>query len=125
MIETPVAPAVKPIETVRPDVGQRRVEKKIVPEDRGRVGRERARREVKQQLAAVTTSLENVLDDVSRSLASTDDGKPAARRTPRRRKTRGGRGAAQLAGVGRRLDHVRPASVLRFITIAPRPWPFG
>jgi TonB family protein len=96
-----VAPEVKPVETARPDVGQRRVQKKaVVPQDRGKAGRERAKKEVEQQLATVTSSLENVLDDVSKSLASTDDGKPAEPRQPRRRKTRGGRGSAQLATVG-------------------------
>jgi len=99
-IEKPPAPVAKPIQTVRPDVGQRRVPKEAVPENRGQAGRERAQKEVQQQLASVTTSLESVLDDVSKSLASTDDGKPARKRTPRRRKTRGGRDAAQLASVG-------------------------
>ena len=32
---------------------------------------------------------------------------------------------AQFSGTGSRSDQVRPPSVLRFITIAPRPWPLG
>ena len=104
-IEKPPTPLEKPkpkvVEPVRKDAGQRRTQpKKVVPEDRGQAGRELAKKEVTQQLASVTSSLENVLTDVSSSLASTDDGAPKKKVRTNRRKTRGGRTATQLASVG-------------------------
>ena len=32
---------------------------------------------------------------------------------------------AQFPGTGKRPDHVRPPSALRFIWMAPLPWPLG
>ncbi|MEZ5064468.1 MAG: TonB family protein [bacterium] len=106
-VPEPPAATVKPIEAPKPvEVAKtepvqhaRRTPKPTISEDRGQAGRERAKKEVEQQLATVATSLENVLSDVSKSLASTDDGTPKTV-VPQRRKTRGGRSAAQLASVG-------------------------
>lgn len=91
-------PKPKPV-AVPENVGQRRQAPKPVPEDRGTAGREMAKKQVTEQLAAVTTSLDKTLSDLTTSLASSDDGKPKKPRRSARRRTRGGRKAEQLAGV--------------------------
>lgn len=101
---TPVPPkkaVPKPAETVR-DAGKRRAPKPTIPQDRGTAGREKARAEVTEQLASVTSSLDAVLGDLSTSLASNSTGEAKVRQT-RRRKTRGGRTAADLGGVSSAL----------------------
>jgi len=97
VMEKPPAPvaAPKPIAKIPETVGQRRQTRPAVPEKRGEVGREKAK-EATKQLASVSSSLDDVLADVSKSLASTDDGTPKKSRSSRRR-PRSGRAASQLA----------------------------
>lgn len=97
-VELPEPPEVvleTPKDVPKPKPAPRRQTKPKVAQDRGKVGRERAAQEV-AQLQEVSRSLDKVLADVSASLASTDDGKKE-RREPRRRRTRSGRAAAQVA----------------------------
>ena len=105
-IASPTAP--KPEEIVKPkviaqplpkNVGERRQPKKVVPQDRGQAGRDLAQAQVSSQLTEVTQSLDTVLDDLSTSLASNDDGAAKPKRRSRRRSTRSGREASDLAGV--------------------------
>lgn len=107
-VVVPTAPEVvmetKPESVPKPkpvpkDVGQRRQTPTPVPQDRGQVGREKAQQEVASQLTEVKESLSSVLDDVTAALASTDTGAEPTR-TPQRRRTRSGRSATQMAGVG-------------------------
>ncbi|HMB67679.1 MAG TPA: AgmX/PglI C-terminal domain-containing protein, partial [bacterium] len=94
-------PDPEPVETPR-DVGQRRAPRPSVPEDRGQAGREMAREQVTEQLASVSGTLDQVLGDLSSSLASNDAGQSKVRQRGRR-KTRGGRTAADLGSVASAL----------------------
>lgn len=70
-----------------------------VETDKGKAGRERAQREVKEALVETTKELTAALDDLSASLATStsETEKPAS--TRRRRTTRGGRSASQMSTV--------------------------
>jgi TonB family protein len=85
----------KPTPAPPPKVATVRRDAPKVAENRGEAGRERAREEV-AQLQEVTKSLDDVLADVTASLASTDDGK-VERSEPSRRRTRSGRSATVAA----------------------------
>ncbi|MBZ0269810.1 TonB family protein, partial [bacterium] len=74
----------------------RRAPKPEVPVDRGTAGRQRAQEEV-AKLESVTASLDGMLADVSASLTATNE--PEKQRTTRRRRTRGGRSASEVASV--------------------------
>ncbi len=99
------APEAAPIPKAEVPVPPKRAARRTAPQptlakDQGEAGRERARQEVTQQLATVTSSLENVVSELSTALASTDDGGERKPRSTRRRRARSGRDAAALAGVG-------------------------
>ncbi len=97
----PPAPMPKPEPVKAPpraDVAPRRSAAPVVPEDRGTVGRERAK-EATQQLAAAATSIDGVLAGLDQVLdAKTET--PAASRSPRRRGARSGRAASDVATAG-------------------------
>jgi TonB family protein len=98
VMETKPESVPKPKEIPK-DVGQRRQTPAPVPQDRGQVGRQKAQQEVASQLTEVKESLSSVLDDVTAALASTDTGAQPTHE-PQRRRTRSGRSATQMAGVG-------------------------
>jgi TonB family protein len=87
--------APKPQPVPKPKEATRRRDTPKLAENRGDAGRERAKEEV-AQLQEVTKNLDDVLADVTASLASTDDGK-VERTAPSRRRTRGGRSASVAA----------------------------
>jgi TonB family protein len=93
----PVAAVVPP----RP-APRREAVPKVAP-DHGTTGRERAKEQV-AQLEKVKESVDQVLADVTTSLASTDDGVREHR--PSRRRARSGRSAAEVTGV----DQVRTST---------------
>ena len=107
-IEIPEAPAApeptvaKKVEPKAPPEPVRRVaaKPKVAP-DKGVQGRKRATEEVTQNLAQVTGSLDKALDELTNALPTAGAGDKASQKKPtkRRRGTRGGRGAAQLASV--------------------------
>ena len=91
----------KPAEPAKPKAEpRRRTSPPRVAADRGAQGREKARTEVAQNLAQVTSSVDDVLKSVSKSLpASTSTADTEA--TPRRRRgVRTGRSGTQIASVG-------------------------
>jgi len=98
VLEAKVDVVPEPKVTPQP-VGQRRQTTAPVPEMRGQAGRAKAQQEVAAQLTDVKEELASVLDDVTAALASTDTG-ARPERTPSRRRTRSGRSASQVAGVG-------------------------
>ncbi len=98
-IATP-PPVVAPEPTPRRRAPARTEAQPKLAENRGEAGRDRARQEVRTQLADVTNSLQEVVSDLSTALASTDDGARRSQRPARRRRARSGRTTAQLAGVG-------------------------
>jgi len=103
---TEPAPAPAPIarvDTPRPRTRREPAPTRVAPEV-GTQGREKATREVTQQVAQVSGSLDRVLESVSKSLpASTGGTEPAAEGTSSRRsrrQVRSGRGSDQIASVG-------------------------
>jgi TonB family protein len=104
VIEAPPAPepAPEPIAAPPPraeSAPRRPPSAPVIPEDRGTAGRERARKEVTQQLASTASSIDGMLAGLDAALQKSGDA-PAAPRAPRRRGTRAGRSAAQLGAVG-------------------------
>lgn len=96
-------PKPAPAKVPAASVGSRRTtEPTKVAADKGTAGREQARREVTQQVASVTGSLNQVLADLSTSLASTKDAATATSSATgsRRRTLRAGRSAQELGQVG-------------------------
>ncbi len=91
-------PVEAPAPTPAPRVDSRQRMASPVREDRGTVGRTRAR-EATQQLAATAASIDGMLSGLDQVLAAAPSA-PTASATPRRRSARGGRSAAQLGGGG-------------------------
>ncbi len=102
VVDAPKPPEVKAkpeiVRAVEPrkDTGARRTETPKLAENRGQEGRKKAK-EVTQQLASVTGSLDNVLGELSSSLDS--DATDTPRKTRGRRKTRGGRSGKDVGQV--------------------------
>ena len=101
VIDTPPPapmPKPEPVTAPRhPDVAARRVAP-VVPADRGTEGRERAK-EATQQLASATTSIDNVLSGLDQALDAKGDAS-VTQRPSRRRGTRSGRAASDVATAG-------------------------
>jgi TonB family protein len=103
-VETPKAAAAEPKVEAKPAPAParptpRRSEPPKVAANEGQAGRQRAQQEV-AQLEQVATSLDKVLADVTAGLESKSDGGAARGSELPRRRTRSGRGAGQVAGVG-------------------------
>ena len=73
-----------------------------VAQDRGTQGRQKAQKEVAQNVAQVTGSLDKVMADISKALPASKDAAPASSnaRARRAREVRGGRSSEQLGSVG-------------------------
>jgi len=99
-------PAPKPIEKAPTPAPRPRSEPKV-PENLGSAGREQAKEQTKQ-LADVTKQLSGVLADVTSSLSA--ETKAATQESTRRRRTRSGRSASQLASVAAPLPVVDPSA---------------
>jgi hypothetical protein len=69
------------------------------PENRGTVGRARAR-EATKELAAATASIDGVLAGLDDALETSTDAKATTRRAPRRGAVRGGRSASAVGAAG-------------------------
>jgi len=109
----PVAPSIKLPERValeqpkvetppvtQPPPPRRRTSPPKVAESRGVKGREIAQKEVTQNLAQVTGSLDKVLDNLSKSLPASETPSGEAKPRSRRRSVRTGRSSQQLAAIG-------------------------
>ena len=83
----------------KPKPRTRRTSKPTVSQNKGTQGRQKAQREVTQNLAAVTGSLDKVMDNLSKSLPATDDGKARPKSKRRRKGVRSGRSSQQLSSV--------------------------
>lgn len=96
--EVEKSPEPKPVAKQPP---RRRTSKPKLTENRGQQGRERAQKEVTQNLAAVTGSLDKVIDNLSKSLPASENGDAAREKKPRRRRrgVRSGRTTQQLSSV--------------------------
>jgi outer membrane biosynthesis protein TonB len=108
----PAAPAVRlpepavmetppePVSQVKPPP-RRRTSKPKVSQDKGFQGRQKAQKEVTQNLAQVTGSLDQVLDNLSKSLPASDkSASDTGKRKPRRRRgVRSGRSSQQISSV--------------------------
>ncbi len=79
---------------------RRRTSKPKVAENIGKAGREKAQKEVTQNLAQVTGSLDKVMDNLEKSLPAATDDAGDKKPTKRRRRVRGGRKSSQVASVG-------------------------
>lgn len=102
-IEAPApAPAMPKPEVVkappRADAAPRRAAAPVVPADRGTEGRERAQ-QATQQLAAATSSIDNVLSGLDQALDARADA-PSTPHVPRRRGARSGRAASDVGTAG-------------------------
>ena len=96
--EVEKAPEPKPVAKQPP---RRRTSKPKLTENTGQQGRERAQKEVTQNLAAVTGSLDKVIENLSKSLPASENGDAAKKTTPKRRRrgVRSARSTQQLSSV--------------------------
>jgi TonB family protein len=81
---------------------RKRLDKPKVAQDRGVRGRQKAKREVTENLAQVTGSLDKVLDNLSQALPASENSGAGDKKTPskrRRRSVRSGRSSQQISSV--------------------------
>ncbi len=114
ILEKPAAPSAKLAERVATEAPKaepkpqepakaeprRRTETPKVAENQGTQGRQIAEREVTQNLAQVTGSLDKVLESVSKSLPASTNPTDEATHARSRRGVRSGRSSTQIASVG-------------------------
>lgn len=88
------------VEKPKPPPTRRRTTKPRVTENKGTQGRQKAQQEVTQNLAQVTGSLDKVMENLSKSLPTTEDAGDSKPKSRRRRGVRSGRSSHQLSSVG-------------------------
>lgn len=97
LVESPPAP---PRTVPKPPPTRRRTTKPKAPPNQGTQGRELAKKEVEQNLAAVSGSLDKVMENLSKSLPASENSKQNTTPQRRRRSVRSGRSTRQLSSVG-------------------------